>query len=265
MMERALEYQKPLECTLRMESNLIGWILTPEQWKMVSNMIYFLQPFKDMTELMSKQDFPTISFYSLVYSKIFSQYGVDAKRKLKAIDPKTGRTFPTWLRNAAKEANDKLERYYPSSKGLMYIAGTVLDPRLTLQSIGSPSTLVSRRTTQNRLKNSRTTICFCNFRRQNINDNEITRYLSQPTRNGKPERTGQWCIRMVEEPRIRLPNTLKNGEGLSDGGRCRSPCGAFIFLRINAINSKKAKNVAVNNPRVYLYEGLDKGKLSRTF
>ncbi|OXA39419.1 putative AC transposase [Folsomia candida] len=120
MMERALEYQKPLECTLRMESNLIGWILTPEQWKM---------PFKDMTELMSKQDFPTISFYSLVYSKIFSQYGVDAKRKLKAIDPKTGRTFPTWLRNAAKEANDKLERYYPSSKGLMYIAGTVLDPR----------------------------------------------------------------------------------------------------------------------------------------
>lgn len=83
-----------------------------------------------MTELMSKQDFPTISFCSLVYSKIFlhlEKYRVDAKRKLKAIDPKTGRPFPTWVRIAAKEVHEKLDKYYPSSDGLAYVVGTGYD------------------------------------------------------------------------------------------------------------------------------------------
>lgn len=86
-----------------------------------------MQPFEDMTVLMSKQDFPTISFCALVYSKIFGhleKYRIDPKRKLKAIDPCNGRVHPKWLRDAASKAYDKLGTYYPSSDGLVYVIGT---------------------------------------------------------------------------------------------------------------------------------------------
>ena len=39
------------------------------------------------------------------------------------------RGHPTFLLEAAKCACDKLNKYYPSSDGLAYIIGTVLDPR----------------------------------------------------------------------------------------------------------------------------------------
>ncbi|OXA47595.1 putative AC transposase [Folsomia candida] len=191
MMERAFEYQKPLECTLRMESKLIGWILTQEQWKMVHNMTCFLQPFKAMTELMSKQDFPTISFCSLVYSKIFlhlEKYRVDAKRKLKAIDPKTGRPFPTWVRIAAKEVHEKLDKYYPSSDGLAYVVGTVgfcssaiEKYRSRIKSYWTSSYANEQEISSEPLDESDENDLFMQLHRRHNSNDEITRYLLQPT------------------------------------------------------------------------------------
>jgi hAT family C-terminal dimerisation region len=51
---------------------------------------------------------------------------------LKAINKKTGKVFPDYIQEAAGAAWEKLDKYYPTSDGLSYIIGTMLDPRCKL-------------------------------------------------------------------------------------------------------------------------------------
>lgn len=80
-----------------------------------------------MTTMLSTKQFPTISYCAMVYIKLYNHlesYIVDPQKKLKGIDPKTGKQYPTWLQDAANKAFQKLDKYYPSSDGLVYIVGT---------------------------------------------------------------------------------------------------------------------------------------------
>jgi hypothetical protein len=90
-------------------------------------LLLFLQPYEEMTVLMSKQDFPTISFCAIVFYKIFShleKYIVNTKRGLKGINPTTKKPYADWIRMVAQKCYDKLDSYYPSSDGLVYVLGT---------------------------------------------------------------------------------------------------------------------------------------------
>jgi hypothetical protein len=67
-----------------------------------------------------------ISFCALVYSQIFEhleQYKVDPKRGLHGKDP-SGELYPTWLRDAANKAYEKLDKYYFSTDALVCVVGT---------------------------------------------------------------------------------------------------------------------------------------------
>lgn len=80
-----------------------------------------------MTVHSSSQQFPTISFGSMVYSTLFEHlqsFCVDRPRGMKGIDPKTNQVYPEWVQEMAKAGIEKLEQYYPSSEGLVHIAGT---------------------------------------------------------------------------------------------------------------------------------------------
>lgn len=63
----------------------------------------------------------------MVYSTLFEHlqsFCVDRPRGMKGIDPKTNQVYPEWVQEMAKAGIEKLEQYYPSSEGLVHIAGT---------------------------------------------------------------------------------------------------------------------------------------------
>lgn len=76
---------------------------------------------------MERTDYPSMSICGLIYVHLYQhleQYILDPKRKLTGVDPATGLVFPEWIQRAAKCAYEKLDKYYPSSDGLVYIIST---------------------------------------------------------------------------------------------------------------------------------------------
>ena len=62
-----------------------------------------------------------------IYGNLFDHlesYKVDLWYGLKGINPNTGMPYPKWLQQAADKAYDKLDKYYPTSESLVYVAST---------------------------------------------------------------------------------------------------------------------------------------------
>lgn len=88
--------------------------------------------FQEATVMLSNEHSPTISRIAVVYQELFNHLekyvkneshdiGLPPSKRAKRND---NRNYPTWLVEAAQRGFDKLEKYYPSSDGLVYIVGT---------------------------------------------------------------------------------------------------------------------------------------------
>lgn len=164
--------------TIYADQHLKKYGITEEEWKTFQQILEFLevefrllhfclnsllkilqfQPFKSLTAKTMDGKFPTISLCALVYMQLFKH----VESFMAPANSSTGRAMqsendppnaPEWLQEAAKQAYDKLNKYYPSSDGEIYVIGTgnvtsivflnlsiyllralfiVLDPRLKL-------------------------------------------------------------------------------------------------------------------------------------
>jgi len=80
-----------------------------------------------MTIEISKHETPGMAICGIVFIQLYGhleKYMVDPRRNLTGIDPKTNELYPSWLRDAAKAAWTKLDKYYPYTDGMVYVVGT---------------------------------------------------------------------------------------------------------------------------------------------
>ena len=73
---------------------------------------------------MMSEQFPTISLSALVYVELFQHIETIMKNGLKEHDRGFDKATEAAIRRAAKDAYQKLDKYYPTSDGAVYIIGT---------------------------------------------------------------------------------------------------------------------------------------------
>ncbi|XP_021967047.1 zinc finger BED domain-containing protein DAYSLEEPER [Folsomia candida] len=98
----------PFENTLRNDKKLALLILAEDEWGKVQEMLVFLKPFKKTTNYLQEGVIPTMALSALIYQKLYDHlenYSND-------------NTHSEWILVAAKQAYDKLNKYYPTSDGL---------------------------------------------------------------------------------------------------------------------------------------------------
>lgn len=132
MIERVMELREPYDLTLRSIPKLRKYVLLDDEWEKVSELLKLLAPFQEATVMLSNDHSPTISKISSVYQVLFNhleKYGQNEGHDTGLLPTKRtkrndNRMYPTWLVEAAQRGLDKLEKYYPSTDGLVYIVGT---------------------------------------------------------------------------------------------------------------------------------------------
>lgn len=132
MLERAKELRQPYDLTLTSIPKLRKYSLLDEEWEKIYELINLLAPFQEATVMLSNEHSPTISRISGVYQELFnhlekytkSESGDTGLLPSKRAKRNDIQQYPVWLVDAAQRGLDKLEKYYPSSDGLVYIVGT---------------------------------------------------------------------------------------------------------------------------------------------
>jgi hAT family C-terminal dimerisation region/Domain of unknown function (DUF4413) len=134
MISRALKLRQAIDSTLRSDRNFATLFLEDDDWKSLTHLNSFLEPFKEVTVFMSSEKFPSVSFCAMVYNTVFDHLKayIPDQNKKSSTDSGNVNETPDWITAAAQSAWNKLEKYYPSSDGLVYVLGTVLDPRCKL-------------------------------------------------------------------------------------------------------------------------------------
>lgn len=129
MMERCKEMMLPFDMTLNCIPKLRKYGLSKDEWHMIDELIKLLAPFKEATVTLSNEHSPTLSRLSYVYNHLFGQLekyidnteeDIPAKRARKGIQ----QSRPEWLVSAANNGWEKLQKYHPSSDGLVHIVAT---------------------------------------------------------------------------------------------------------------------------------------------
>lgn len=69
-----------------------------------------------MTSEMMKGQFPSVSLCGMVFIELFQHVEKYVNDDLEV--------RPEWLKSAAKKAYSKLDKYYPTSDGAVYIIGS---------------------------------------------------------------------------------------------------------------------------------------------
>lgn len=132
MMVRAQELKEPFDLTLTSIPKLRKYVLDESEWDKIGELITLLAPFKEATEMLSNEHSPTISRVSAVYQVLF-EHLEKFKSDRDLSEPTSKRvkrnvsnipTSPSWLVQAAERGLAKLEKYYPSTDGLVYIVNT---------------------------------------------------------------------------------------------------------------------------------------------
>lgn len=134
MLERGNQLKEPYDLTLRSIPKLRKYVLEDDEWLKVDELMKLLAPFREATVMLSNEHSPTISRVAAVYQALLDHLekyvknesdmsgpGPSKKRKANAPDI---RLYPEWLVTAAKQGLSKLEKYYPSTDGLVYVVGT---------------------------------------------------------------------------------------------------------------------------------------------
>ncbi|KAJ6639605.1 putative AC transposase [Pseudolycoriella hygida] len=141
MMQRAKDLKHPFDLTLRSIPKLRQYVLDEVEWQKIDELLHLLAPCKEATEMLSNDHSPTVSRVSAVYQVLFdhlqqfksvnSEPSEPSSKRMKRNTPNVP-IKPPWLIEAAERGLEKLEKYYPTSDGLVYIVNTVLDPRCKL-------------------------------------------------------------------------------------------------------------------------------------
>lgn len=132
MTERAKELKTPYDLTLRSIPKLRKYVLLDEEWEKIDELLAILAPFQEATVMLSNEHSPTISRIASVYQVLFNhleKYTKAETRDTESVPSKrmkrnSIRMYPSWLVEAAQRGLDKLEKYYPTSDGLVYIVAT---------------------------------------------------------------------------------------------------------------------------------------------
>lgn len=128
MIERAKEMTLPFDMTLSCIPKLRKYALNNDEWNMIDELILLLSPFKEATVMLSNEHSPTLSRISSVYQLLFSHLEkyIDANDDIPAKRARKNNQVerPEWLINAAKKGWEKLQKYYPTSDGLVHIVAT---------------------------------------------------------------------------------------------------------------------------------------------
>lgn len=132
MIDRAKELREPYDLTLRSIPKLRKYVLADEEWEKIYELLKLLAPFEEATVMLSNEHSPTMSRIIAVYQGLFdhlekyvkndsSDTGLLPSKRIKRNET---HMHPAWLVEAAQRGLDKLEKYYPTSDGLVYIVGT---------------------------------------------------------------------------------------------------------------------------------------------
>lgn len=129
MVERAKEMMVAMvafDMTLNCIPELRRYALNKDEWLMIDELIKLLSPFREATVMLSNEHSPTLSRVTSVYQLLFDHLesyfdqnekgAPTAKRRSES-----HRTHPEWLVNAAENGWQKLQKYYPTSDGLVHI------------------------------------------------------------------------------------------------------------------------------------------------
>ncbi|CAG7832563.1 unnamed protein product, partial [Allacma fusca] len=122
MLQRVSEMREPLDCLIRNQSKLASFQVAEEEWNLISEMILLLKPFQDMTIQISKAKSPSMALSAAVYIELYNHL------ETFSVDNCSSSEIVT----AAAAACEKLNKYYASSDGLVYVMGLLLDPRCKL-------------------------------------------------------------------------------------------------------------------------------------
>ncbi|CAG7824481.1 unnamed protein product, partial [Allacma fusca] len=105
MLKRCLLLREALDATMRSDKLLTPFVLSDSEWKVVAEIVKFLEPFNRLTEKMSQQFIPNMCLTAAYYMDIYDH--------LESYNIKSGHHAS--ILEAAKLACDKLNKYYPES------------------------------------------------------------------------------------------------------------------------------------------------------
>ncbi|CAB5198761.1 unnamed protein product [Rhizophagus irregularis] len=123
MIERSCELRKALDNTVTADRDLRKWELVDSEWKLLEKIKNLLYIFSRATNHISHSRFPTISNFVPVYNWLMD----------KIEDLQTNKNTNEVIKIVAKNAMEKIQKYYHYTSALVYNISTVLDPRLKLQ------------------------------------------------------------------------------------------------------------------------------------
>ncbi|CAG7815583.1 unnamed protein product, partial [Allacma fusca] len=132
MLRRLYDMKLAYDHLTTKEHKLFKYKLTLQDWDLIKDMMDLLEPFRKMTVYLSKAKIPTMALSAAVYIELYNHLESYKKANGKGEE----------ICSAAAAACDKLNKYYPTSDGLVYVMGLILDPRCKLEwykCVGIPS------------------------------------------------------------------------------------------------------------------------------
>ncbi|CAJ0633387.1 3590_t:CDS:2 [Entrophospora sp. SA101] len=122
MMKRALLLREPLHNMVSADKELKSYILSDNDWQRIEKISNLLECFQIATSEISNAHYPTLGRSVPIYN-----YLIDLIEDFLELQ------HPEDICSAAEKAKDKLQKFYPTSDGLVYIVATIMDPRLKMQ------------------------------------------------------------------------------------------------------------------------------------
>ncbi|CAG7816454.1 unnamed protein product, partial [Allacma fusca] len=116
MLTRLVEMRPAFEHILANEPQLASFKVSQAEWILISEMIKLLEPFWKMTVYLSKAKVPSMALSAAVYIELYNH--------LEGYTKEMGHRDEICA--AAAAACSKLNKYYPTSDGLVYIMGLLL-------------------------------------------------------------------------------------------------------------------------------------------
>ncbi|CAB4444468.1 unnamed protein product [Rhizophagus irregularis] len=124
MIERTFCLHEPLHNLAAADKELSPYLLNSIEWDKLKEIQGLLEYFQKATIEMSSEKSPTLGQTVPIYNYLIDNIeDFLEKAEVKSED----------VKNAANNAKYKLQQYYSSSDGLVYVIATIMDPRHKLQ------------------------------------------------------------------------------------------------------------------------------------
>ncbi|CAB4410083.1 unnamed protein product [Rhizophagus irregularis] len=123
MIERAFCLREPLYNLAAADKELSPYLLNSIEWNKLKEIQSLLECFQKATIEMSSEKSPTLGQTVPIYNYLIDNIEDFLEEATRSDD----------IINAANNAKNKLQQYYPSSDGLVYVIATIIDPRHKLQ------------------------------------------------------------------------------------------------------------------------------------